>query len=180
MVLHEKGIDFEVNEVDLSDKSEEFLSVSPYGKVPVLRVNGTSLYESNIVNEYLEEVYGSPRLMPDDPEERALVRSWMAFADDYFFPSVYRVRMGLQRGYSEDEIQEAKDKLYDALSRLESQLEGGEYLVGEYTLADIAHAGNFQRLRVLANSGEVGLEKYPKVMVWIERVESRESYKTSV
>ena len=69
MVLHEKGIDFEVHEVDLSNKSEEFLSVSPYGKVPVLRVNGTSLYESNIVNEYLEEVYDSPRLMPEDPEE---------------------------------------------------------------------------------------------------------------
>jgi glutathione S-transferase len=46
-------------------------------------------------------------------------------------------------------------------------------------LADIAHGGNFHRLRVLANSGEVSLEKYPKVMVWIERVESRESYEAS-
>jgi glutathione S-transferase len=118
--------------------------------------------------------------MPENPEERALVRSWMAFADDYFFASVYRVRMGLQRGYSEDEIQGAKEKLYDALSRLEHQLEDREYLVGEYTLADIAHAGNFHRLRVLAKSGEVSLEKYPKVMVWIERVESRESYEASV
>ena len=180
MVLHEKGIDFEVHEVDLGNKSEEFLSVSPYGEVPVLSVNGTSLYESNIVNEYLEEVYDSPRLMPENPEDRALVRSWMAFADDYFFPSVYGVRMGLQRGYSEDEIQEAKEKLYDALSRLERRLEGGEYLVGEYTLADIAHAGNFHRLGVMAKSGEVGLEEYPGVMVWIGRVESRESYEASV
>src|SRR3712207_6551442 len=163
MVLHEKGIEFEVHEVDLSNKSEEFLSVSPYGKVPVLSVNGTSLYESNVVNEYLDEVYDSPRLMPENPEERALVRSWMAFADDYFFPSVYRVRMGMQRGYSEDEIQEAKEKLYDALSRLEHQLEGRQYLLGEYTLADIAHAGNFHRLRVLAKSGEASLEKYPRV-----------------
>ena len=179
MVLHEKGIDFEVDEVDLSNKSEEFLKVSPYGKVPVLRVDGTSLYESNIVNEYLDEVYDSPRLMPDEPEERALVRSWMAFADDYFFPSLYRVRMGLQRGYSEDEIEEAKDKLYDALSRLEQQLEGREYLVGGYTLADIAHAGNFQRLRVLAKSGEVPLHKYPNIVSWMEQVEGRESYKTS-
>jgi glutathione S-transferase len=179
MVLHEKGIDFEVNEVDLSNKSEEFLSVSPYGKVPVLRVNGTTLYESNIVNEYLDEVYGSPRLMPEGPEERASVRSWMAFADDYFFPSIYRVRMGLQRGYSEDEIQEAKEKLEDALSRLEHQLEGREYLAGEYTLADIAHAGNFHRLRVLTESGEVPLHEYPNVMAWLGRVESRESYKAS-
>ena len=179
MVLHEKGIDFEVHEVDLSNKSAEFLEVSPYGKVPVLRVGGTSLYESNVVNEYLDEVYDPPRLMPDDPEGRALVRSWMAFADDYFFPSVYRVRMGLQRGYSEDEIEEAKDKLYDALSRLEHQLEGQEHLVGGYTLADIAHAGNFQRLRVLAKSGEVPLHEYPNVMEWMGRVEDRESYKAS-
>src|SRR5918996_6434478 len=150
MVLHEKGIDFEVHEVDLSNKSEEFLRVSPYGEVPVLSVNGTSLYESNIVNEYLDEVYDSPKLMPENPEQRALVRSWMAFADDYFFPSVYRVRMGLQRGYSEDEIEEAKEKLDDALSRLVHQLKGGEFLVGCYTLADIAHAGIFHRLRVLA------------------------------
>ena len=69
MVLHEKGVDFDVDEVDLGNKSEEFLSVSPYGKVPVLRVNGTSLYESNIVNEYLDEVYESPKLMPEDPKE---------------------------------------------------------------------------------------------------------------
>jgi len=180
MVLHEKGIDFEVHEVDLSDKSEEFLSVSPYGKVPVLSVNGTSLYESNVVNEYLDEVYDSPGLMPDHPDGRASVRSWMAFADDYFFPSVYRVRIGLQRGYSEDEIQEAREKLDDALSRLEHQLERREYLVGEYTLADIAHAGNFHRLRVLAKSGEVSLENYPNVMGWIEQVQSRESYEASV
>ncbi len=179
MVLHEKGIDFDVREVDLGNKSEEFLKVSPYGKVPVLSVNGTSLYESNIVNEYLEEVYGSPRLMPESPEERALVRSWMAFADDYFFPYIFRVRMGLQRGYSEDEIQEAKEKLSDALSRLEHQLETKEYLVGEYTLADIAHAGNFHRLRVLDKSGEVPLHKYPNVTAWIERVQGRKSYMES-
>src|ERR671916_3335758 len=124
MVLHEKGVDFEVNEVDLSNKSEEFLNVSPYGKVPVLSVNGTSLYESNIVNEYLDEVYESPKLMPEDPEERASVRSWMAFADDYFFPSVFAVRMGPERGYSDEQIREAKGKPHDALSRLERQAEG--------------------------------------------------------
>ena len=179
MVLHEKAVDFEVNEVDLSNKSEEFLEVSPYGKVPVLRVNETSLYESNIVNEYLEEVHESPRLMPQNPEARATVRSWMAFADDYFFPSIFRVRMGPQRGLSEEEIQEAKEKLQDALSRLEHQLDGKEHLVGEYTLADIAHAGNFHRLREMAESGDVLLHKYPNVVAWMERVEGRESYKAS-
>jgi glutathione S-transferase len=179
IVLHEKGIVFDVHEVDLENKSEEFLSVSPYGKVPVLAVNGTSLYESNVVNEYLDEVHETPRLLPENPEQRALARSWMAFADDYFFPFIVRVRMGSQRGFSEEQVQEAKEKLQDALSRLEHQLEGKQYLVGEYTLADIAHAGNFDRLRELAERGDVPLQRYPNVVAWMERVESRESYKAS-
>src|SRR3712207_66667 len=82
IVLYEKGIDFEVREVDLGNKSEEFLSVSPYGKVPVLAVNGISLYESNVVNEYLDEIHETPRLMPRNPELRALARSWMAFRSE--------------------------------------------------------------------------------------------------
>ena len=180
MVLHEKGVDFEVNEVDLSNKSEEFLNVSPYGKVPVLSVNGTSLYESNIVNEYLDETHDSPRLMPENPEQRASARSWMAFADDYFFPSIFRVRVGPQRGFSEEQLREAKEKLYDALSRLERQLENREYLAGEYTLADIAHAGNFHRLRELAESGDVPLHEYPNITGWMEQVEARESYERSI
>jgi glutathione S-transferase len=179
MVLHEKGIDFDVQEVDLSNKSEEFLSVSPYGKVPVVRVNGTSLYESNIVNEYLDEVFGSSKLMPESPEDRALTRSWMAFADDYFFPSIRGVRMARQRGLPEKQIREAKEKLEDALSRLEHQLEGKRYLLGGYTLADIAHAGNFHRLRELAEGGDVPLQKYPNLVAWMERVEGRESYGAS-
>jgi glutathione S-transferase len=179
MVLYEKGIDFEVYEVDLSNKSEEFLSVSPYGKVPVLSVDGTSLYESNVVNEYLEEVRKAPRLMPENPEERALTRSWMCFADDYFFPFIFRIRVGAQRGFSEGQIQEARENLRDSLSRLERRLEGKEYLMGEFTLADIAHAGNFHRLRELSERGEVALQRYPNVSAWMERVESKESYKAS-
>ena len=180
IVLYEKGVDFDVQEVDLGNKSEEFLSVSPYGKVPVLAVNGLSLFESNVVNEYLDEIHEAPRLMPRNPEVRALARSWMAFADDYFFPSIFRVHMGSQRRFSEEQIQEAKEKLRDALSRLERQLEGKEYLVGEYTLADIAHAGNFVRLRELEERGEVSLDAYPDVAAWIERLESRESYEAAV
>jgi glutathione S-transferase len=103
----------------------------------------------------------------------------MAFADDYFFPFVFRIRMGSQRGFSEEQIQEAREKLRDSLSRLDHQLVGRDYLVGEYTLADIAHAGNFHRLRELAERGDLSLQNYPNVLAWMERVESRESYKES-
>jgi glutathione S-transferase len=127
----------------------------------------------------VEEVYESSRLMPEDPEGRASARSWMAFADDYFFPSIFAVRVGPERGYSEEQMREAKGKLDDALSRLEHQLEGRQYLTGEYSLADIAHAGNFHRLREMAEIGEVPLHEYPNVAAWIERKENRKSYKTS-
>jgi glutathione S-transferase len=180
MVLHEKKVEFDIYQVDLRNKSEEFLRVSPYGKVPVLLVNGTSLYESNVVNEYLDEVYEAPRLMPKNPEQRALARSWMAFANEYFFPAIYRVRSGPERGLSEDQIQEANETLGEALLRLEHRLQAAQYLVGEYTLADIAHAGNFHRLWELAERGDVPLEQTPKMAAWMERVQNRESYKASV
>jgi glutathione S-transferase len=68
MVLYEKGLDFQTHEVELEDKSEEFLRVSPTGKVPVVVVDGDSLYESNVVNQFLDEVAPEPQLMPQEPE----------------------------------------------------------------------------------------------------------------
>jgi glutathione S-transferase len=180
MVLHEKGIDFETYEVDLSNKSEEFLAASPTGKVPVIVVEGESLYESNVVNQYLEEVSGEPRLMPEDPVARAHARIWMAFADTDFFPAVFVASVGRERGFSEERISEAFGKLWGALAKLEARLEGRDFLAGEFSLADVAHAGNFVRLRELEERGEASLDEYPNVVAWMERIEGRKSYKAAV
>ena len=179
MVLHEKGLDFDAYEVDLSDKSEEFLSVSPTGKVPVVVVDGDSLYESNVINQYLEEVTGGPLLLPEDPKKRAYARIWMAAADESFFPAVFVASMGREFGFSEDRISEAFDRLLNVLSALEECLEDREYLADEFSLADIAYAGNFVRLRELGGRGEVALENYPGVLSWMERIEERKSYKAA-
>ena len=177
MVLHEKGLDFETYEVDLENKSEEFLSVSPTGKVPVVVVDGDSLYESNVINQFLEEVSGGPRLLPEDPKQRAYARIWMASADDNFFPAVFVASMGRERGFSEERISEAGQKLEKALTSLEARLEGRQYLAGEFSLAEVAYAGNLARLRELEQSGEVSLESHPNVAAWMGRIEGRESYK---
>src|SRR5215208_2298415 len=117
MVLHEKGIDFEVHEVDLANKSEEFLRASPTGKVPVVVVDGDSIYESNVVNQYLDEVTpDGPKLMPEDPKKRAHARIWMAFADTDFFPAVFVTSVGRERGFSEERISEAREKLKTTLA----------------------------------------------------------------
>jgi glutathione S-transferase len=180
MVLHEKGVDFETYEVDLSNKSEEFLRASPTGKVPVVVVDGESIYESNVVNQYLEETTDGTRLMPEDPKARAHARIWMAFADTDFFPAVFVVSMGRERGFSEERISESFEKLRIALGKLEGRLEDRDYLAGEFSLADVAHAGNFVRLRELEERGEVRLEEHPNVKGWMERVEARKSYEAAL
>jgi RNA polymerase-associated protein len=180
MVLHEKGLDFETREVDLRNKSGEFLAASPTGKVPVVVVDGDSLYESNVVNEYLDEVAPEPTLLPEDPKERAHARIWMSSADANFYPSVFVASVGRERGFPEERVAEARDKLDHTLSDLEARLEGREYLAGgAFSLADVAHAGNFARLRELAEGGEVSLDPYPNVRAWMERIEARPSYRTA-
>ena len=62
---------------------------------------------------------------------------------------------------------------------MEEQLLNRDYLADEFSLADIAHAGNFVRLRELENKGDVSLDEYPNVTAWIQRLESRESYKAA-
>ena len=180
IVLHEKGIDFETHEVDLANKSEEFLEASPTGKVPVIVVDGESLYESNVVNQYLDEVTDQPKLMPEDANQRAHARIWMAFAGTDFFPEVFVASVGRERGYQEVRISEAFEKLETALRKLEERLEGRDYLADEFSLADIAHAGNFVRLHELEDRGEVSLQKYPGVAAWIQRLEDRDSYRAAV
>jgi glutathione S-transferase len=180
IVLHEKGIDFETHEVDLANKSKEFLAASPTGKVPVVVVDGDSIYESNVVNQYLDEVTDEPKLMPEDPRMRAHARIWMAFADTDFFPAVFVTSVGRERGFSEERISESFEKLKKALQKLEERLEGRDYLAGEFSLADVAHAGNFIRLRELEERGEVSLDEYPNVAAWMERLEGRESYEAAV
>ena len=180
MALHEKGVEFETYEVDLENKSEEFLKASPTGKVPVVVVDGDSIYESNVVNQYLDEVADGPRLMPEDPKQRAYARIWMASADTNFFPPLFVASVGRSRGFSEERISEAIEKLRTALQKLEERLKGRDYLVDEFSLADIAHAGNFVRLRELEERGEVPLDEYPNVTAWMERIETQSSYQEAV
>ena len=179
VVLHEKDIDFETREVDFRNKSDEFLEASPNGKVPVVVVDGDSLYESNIVNQYLDEVHEEPKLMPGDPKARAYARIWMARANDDFYPQVFVSSMGRTRGFPEERISEAQEKLKATLSRLEEGLEGREYLADSFSLADIAHAGNFVRLHELEQNGTVYLTDYPNVASWMERIEARESFEAA-
>ena len=71
LVLAEKGLDFELTEIDFENKPRRFLEISRYGKVPALVHAGNEIYESAIINEYLEEAFPEPALMPADPGSAA-------------------------------------------------------------------------------------------------------------
>ena len=83
IALTEKGIPFERIDIDLANKPDWFLKVSPLGKVPVLLVGTadgeTALFESNVICEYIEDTQGGAKLHPQDPLQRAQHRAWMEF-----------------------------------------------------------------------------------------------------
>jgi glutathione S-transferase len=85
LTLIEKGVRFESIEIDPQNKPANFLEISPYGKVPVLKHGDNRVWESAIVNEYLEDVFPDPPLLPTEPMQRAQARIWINFADTRLF-----------------------------------------------------------------------------------------------
>ena len=84
-VLFEKGMDFEIRDVDLFQKPEDIMMMNPYGQLPILVDRDLILYESNIINAYLDERFPHPQLMPADPVIRARVRLLLlTFARELF------------------------------------------------------------------------------------------------
>lgn len=85
LTLLEKGIPFKLIEIDLQNKPANFGEISPYGKVPVLKHGDHRVWESAIINEYLDEAFPEPPLLPKDPIQRAQARIWINFADTRLF-----------------------------------------------------------------------------------------------
>src|SRR6187402_2035847 len=76
-VLYEKGMDFQIVDVDLHNKPEDLAVMNPYNQVPVLVERDLMLYESNIINEYIDDRFPHPQLMPADPVMRARARLFL-------------------------------------------------------------------------------------------------------
>src|ERR1700704_6987547 len=82
-VLREKKVPFEFRHIDRDNRPDWFLAISPHKKVPVVRIDDKiSLFESNAINEYLDETI-APRLHPEDPIERALDRAWTDYVPTF-------------------------------------------------------------------------------------------------
>ena len=79
ITLEEKEVEYEIKYIELENKPDWFLAISPFGKVPVLQANDTVIFESAVINEFLDEVVPGKRLHPEDPLKRAHNRAWIEF-----------------------------------------------------------------------------------------------------
>ncbi len=174
IVLREKHTEFELRHIEPDNRPEWFLAISPHKKVPVLRIDDKiSLFESNAINEYLDETI-APRLHPQDPIERALNRAWT----DYV-PSFASAVTATAYADTEADYNKAAAAIPSPFERLEKALErgGGPFFNGaEYSLVDAAYAPFLQRYFFLDRVRKLGhIEKFPRLEAWSKALLSRPS-----
>jgi glutathione S-transferase len=147
MLLLQKQVEFEVTEIDLNHKPANFLDISPYGKVPVLNHGPNRVWESAIVNEYLDEVYPEPPMLPVDPGQRALARIWIDFANTKFTPAFYQLLLSqeapAQQAWREEMTRHLQFIEQEGLAQLSGQ---GPFWFGAHlSLVDISYYPWFER-----------------------------------
>jgi glutathione S-transferase len=168
IVLKEKGLDYEHVEVDLKNKPTGFATISPYGTVPVLVDGAATIFESSVINEYLDERYPSPPLMPTSPEKRAHARFWIDFANALLFPAGKRVVAAKPETKGE-----ARTAFKGLATRLDGELATQPFIVGEqFTLADAACIPVFARV-LMEGFDWLAL---PRLEAWWQRVVTRPAF----
>ena len=166
ITLKHKQIDYDITYIDLADPPDWFLQLSPLKKVPVLKIDDEVLFESAVINEYLDEITGAD-LQPKDALQRARNRAWVEFASN-MLGNLYMMKM------SKDEVHynRYRDTLVELLQRVENRLGDGPWFNGEqFSLADTAFAPFFRQNSVAHNRMSVLDPKCtPKVNAWAERL----------
>jgi len=176
VLLNEKGVAYDVTYIDLKNKPDWFLRISPLGKVPVLRVGEAVLFESAVICEYLDEIT-PPSLHPPDPLPKAVNRGWIEFSSELFV-DLYRLAHAGETEDFDQRCREARLKL----ERLEQQLGEGPFFNGSgFSLVDAAIAPAFLRISLMEAFRPLGLlEGLPKVMGWSHALLNRASVRNSV
>ena len=175
ITLKEKGIDFKTTFIDLAEKPAWFLAISPLGKVPVLRIGEDVLFESAVINEFLDEIT-PPSLHPTMPLAKARHRAWIEFCSDAMM-NCFRMMMT----DNADDFKAYRDKLTVQLEQLEAQVTGPYYAGETFSLIDTAFAPMLMRLSLLEKWGmSPMLAKYPNIEQWTKHLLGRPSVKDSV
>lgn len=182
--LVEKGASFRLAAVDpRSMKSQPYLSMHPFGRVPVLEHDGFRLYETQAIVRYIDRVLPAPGLTPKDPRAAARMDQLLGICDWYLFQGVNNI-IGFQRivgprvlGLAPDEaaIAEAMPRAHVVMAELSRLLGGNEYLAGaQVSLADIVVASHMDFLADTPEWLPLTAER-PNLPAWLARMSARES-----
>ena len=168
-VLYEKGMDFQVIDVDLYNKPEDIAVMNPYNRLPVLVERDLILYESNIINEYIDERFPHPQLMPADPVMRARARLMLYNMEKELFDHVEALESG-----KEKPMDKARQHVTDRLIELSPVFTKTKHMLGDdFTMLDVAVAPLLWRLdhyQIQLNKQSAPLLKYA------ERLFSRQAF----
>lgn len=163
IALAEKAVSYETVVIDLADRPSWVYELNPIGKVPVLEREGWVLPESAVINEYLEEAFPEPALLPADAAQRATARLLIFRHDDFTDPyyALRRQEPGAEVAFAVE------------LEALDAILGVTPYLTGPaFGLADITYVPWVLRARDLIG---VSFEPYPSVVDWLARLAERPS-----
>lgn len=178
LTLVEKKVPFKLIEIDLQNKPANFLEISPYGKVPVLKHGEHCVWESAIINEYLEESFPDPPLLPKDPMQRAQARIWISFADSQLFATTHKLLLSQDPQQQAEGAKQLSENLrfieQEGLQKLSAK--GPYWLGAEISLVDLTYYPWFEQVAMLEHFREfqfpIGLDHLHK---WWETVVKRES-----
>lgn len=169
IVLFEKGMDFEVIDVDLTNKTEDLAILNPYGEVPVLVERDLVLSEANIINEYIDERFPHPQLMPADPVMRARARLFLYNFEKDLFSHIKDIESD-----DAETADKARKVVRDNLTQLVPIFGKQSYLMGdEYSMLDVAITPLLWRL------GHYGIDlpnQASPLLKYAERLFSRPMY----
>lgn len=176
IALNEKGVDYDLKHINLQDPPDWFKAISPLGKVPVLVVEDTPVFESAVILEYVDEVYG-PQLHPSDPLQKAKHRAWGEFCSELTMR-----QFGMLTAADEEAFNNAKNALQEGLQRLDTVLDAqGPYFAGaEFHLVDCVYAPLFMRLQVVQEKLGVSLQLSERQQVWADALLARPTVQNSV
>jgi len=178
IALAEKGLHWTGVRVRLANREQkepEFLKLNPYGKIPVLVDDGKVLFESCIINEYLDEKYPSPPLMPRDPYLRGRGRVLIDYALNYAHAPYWDLRGEMRKPEAERDLNVVDDRrraLRELLQYLEQALGEQQFFLGDFGLTDIAIAPRLLRAETY---GALPAPSLPRLSAWLERMKARPS-----
>ena len=170
-VLYEKGMDFEIKDVDIFNKPEDLAVMNPYNQVPVLVERDLILYESNIINEYIDERFPHPQLMPGDPVMRGRGRLVLFRMEKELFSLVHVLE---NPNSTNKEMAKAREAIGNGLTMLAPAFTKNKYILGDdFSMIDVALSpllGRLDHYDIKLGKSAAPLLKYA------ERIFQREAF----